>query len=258
MTITYGIIFLTLGLLFGSFLNVCIYRLPLGQSIVWPSSHCPECKTKIKSWDNIPVISYLFLRGKCRSCKSKISLRYPVVEILTGILFCALFIKFGFSTDVIVFLLLAALLVVISFIDIEYKLILNKITIPGLIIGAALTWQLSSQSLFQIAIGMILGGGLLVAVAILGRGMFGKESMGMGDVKMAAMIGAFVGAQGITLSLFLGFIIAGIFSSIGIALKKMKRTSYIPFGPFIALGTIVYIFFGEQIINWYLTFSGLN
>lgn len=258
MTITYDIIFLALGLLFGSFLNVCIYRLPIGQSIVWPSSFCPECKSKIKHWDNIPVISYLLLHGKCRSCSSKISLRYPLVEILTGILFCALFIKVGFSKEVIVLLLLAALLVVISFIDIEYKLILNKITIPGLIIGAVLTWQLSSKSLLQIGIGLLLGGGLLVAVAFLGRGLFGKESMGMGDVKMAAMIGAFIGAQGITLSLFLGFIIAGIFSSIGIALKKMKRTSYIPFGPFIALGTIVYIFFGEQIINWYLTFSGLK
>ena len=258
MTLTYSLIFLALGLLFGSFLNVCIYRLPRGKSIVWPGSFCPECQSKIKPWDNIPLISYMFLRGKCRQCKSKISLRYPLVEFVTGFLFWALFLKFGFSSEIYVLLLLSSLLVLISFIDIEFQLILNKITIPGLIVGAVLSWQLSSNSLLQIGVGLLLGGGLLIAVAFLGKGLFGKDSMGMGDVKMAAMIGVFIGAQGITLSLFLGFVIAGIFSSVGMLLKRMKRTSYIPFGPFIALGTIIYIFFGEQIVDWYLTFSGLR
>ena len=137
-----GVLFFVFGLIFGSFLNVCIYRLPRGESIVWPASHCPVCKAEIKPWDNVPVLSFIALCGKCRSCKAKIHRRYPLVEMLTGILFAGLFLKFGLTGEVITFLFLAALLVVITFIDIEYQLILNKITLPGLLLGAILTWQL--------------------------------------------------------------------------------------------------------------------
>ena len=258
MTIFIGVFFFIFGLVFGSFLNVCIYRLPRGKSVAFPASHCPSCKQNIKPYDNIPVLSYLILRGSCRECGLKISWRYPFVEFLTGTLFLGLYIKFGLSSEIIAFLFLALLLVVISFIDIEFQLILNKITVPGIILGAILTWQFCSLGIFQIVLGLLLGGGLLIAIAFLGKGLFGKESMGMGDVKMAAMIGVFLGAKGIALALFLGFLIAGLFSFIGIALKKMQRTSYIPFGPFIAAGTLVYIFWGDQIINWYLTFSGIK
>jgi len=253
-----GLLFFVFGLIFGSFLNVCIYRLPRGESIVWPASHCPVCKTEIRPWDNVPVLSFIILHGRCRSCKAKIHWRYPVVELLTGVLFLSLFLKFGLTREVIVFLFLAALLVVITFIDIEYQLILNKITLPGVLLGAVLTWQLGSAHLWQIGLGLVIGGGSLVLVALLGKGLFGKESMGMGDVKMAAMIGVFIGAKGVAISLFLGFLIAGIFSFVGMAIKKVRRSSYIPFGPFIAGGTLVYIFWGENIINWYLMYAGLK
>lgn len=253
-----GVLFFVFGLIFGSFLNVCIYRLPRGESIVWPASHCPVCKMEIKPWDNVPVLSFIILRGRCRSCKAKIHWRYPLVELLTGVLFLSLFLKFGLTGEGIVFLFLAALLVVITFIDIEYQLILNKITLPGLLLGAILSWQFGSAHLWQIGLGLVIGGGSLVLVALLGKGLFGKESMGMGDVKMAAMIGVFIGAKGVAISLFLGFLIAGIFSFVGMAIKKVKRSSYIPFGPFIAGGTLVYIFWGENIITWYLMYTGLK
>ena len=258
MIFYFSITFFVFGLIFGSFLNVCIYRLPRKKSVVWPSSFCPECQSPIKPLDNIPLISYLLLRGQCRNCHTKISWRYPLVEVLTGVLFGGLFLKFGFSQEIIALLILAVLLVVITFIDIEFKLILNVITIPGIVIGGILSWHLGSMDLIQIGLGLLIGGGLLIGIALFGKKLFGKDSMGMGDIKMAAMIGVFIGAKGIALAIFLSFLIAGIFSFIGLSLKKIKRTSYIPFGPFIAAGTVVYIFFGEQIINWYLTFSGLK
>lgn len=251
-----GIIFF-LGLIFGSFFNVCIYRLPRKKSIMWPGSFCTECDTPIKPWDNIPLISFLLLRGKCRNCKSKISWRYPLVEAITGILFVSLYLKFGLTIQSIAWFVLAALLIVITFIDIEFKLILNKITVPGLIVGAALSWFLIPLNLYDIGLGLLVGSGLLIAIAFFGKFLFGKESMGMGDVKMAAMIGVFIGAKGIALSLFFGFFIAGIFSFTGMALKRLKRSSYLPFGPFIAAGTLLYIFLGEQIIVWYLQMLGV-
>ena len=251
-----AIIFL-LGLVFGSFFSVCIYRLPRKQSIMWPNSHCTNCDALIKPWDNIPLISFFFLRGKCRNCDSKISWRYPLVEAITGLLFVALYLKFGLTTQIIAWVVLAALLIVITFIDIEFQLILNKITIPGLVLGAILSWFLIPLNLYDIGLGLLVGGGLLIAIAYLGKFLFGKESMGMGDVKMAAMIGVFIGAKGIALSLFFGFLVAGIFSFTGMALKKLERSSYVPFGPFIAAGTLLYIFLGEQIIVWYLQTLGI-
>jgi len=251
-------LFFGIGLLFGSFLNVCIYRLPRGESIVWPASHCPVCLTPIKPYDNIPLLSFLWLHGRCRKCQAKINWRYPLVELLTGLFFGAIFLKSGLNLELIALLMLAALLIVITFIDLEYQLILNKVTIPGLVIGAALSWQLHLLTLTQILYGLLMGTGILIIIALLGKGLFGKESMGMGDVKMAAMIGVFVGAKGIIFSLFFGFLIAGLFSFAGMALKKLQRTSYIPFGPFIASGTLVYLFWGEQIIGWYLRTMGLK
>jgi leader peptidase (prepilin peptidase)/N-methyltransferase len=252
-----SILFFVLGLVFGSFLNACIYRLPRGKSILWPGSHCPACKAPIKPWDNIPLVSYLFLLGCCRACKTKIGWRYPFVEGLTGLLFVGLYVKFGMTAQIIAWLALGALLIAITFIDIEFQLILNKITIPGLVLGLMLSWQLIEMNLLQIAFGALIGGGLLVGIAFMGKMLFGKESMGMGDVKMAAMIGVFLGAKGIAIALFFGFLIAGLFSFAGLAMKKLQRSSYLPFGPFIAAGTFLYIFWGEDIVRWYLKSVGI-
>jgi len=180
-----------------------------------------------------------------------------LVEALTGFLFVSVYLKFGFTIESIPWFVLAALLVIITFIDIEFQLILNKITLPGVIVGIILSWQLIHIDIVDIGLGLLVGGGLLVVIAYLGKMFFGKESMGMGDVKMAAMIGVFIGAKGIALALFFGFFIAGIFSVTGMALKKLERTSYLPFGPFIAAGTLLYIFLGEQIVLWYFRTMGI-
>ncbi len=253
MNITAGIaIFFLFGLIFGSFLNVCIYRIPRGESIVWPASHCPKCGAPIKPIDNIPVVSYVMLGGKCRSCKGRISARYPLVELITGILFGALFWKFGLSSETFVFLILGLLLIPISFIDIDYHLILNKITLPGILLGAILTLSFHVLSYKQVLIGFIIGGGGLLAIAFLGGLLFRKESMGMGDIKLAAMVGVFLGVQGVTFTLLVAFFVAALFSIGAMALKKANRQSQIPFGPFIAVASVVYLFWGEQMIHWYL------
>ena len=257
MSILIAVTIFLAGLIFGSFFNVCIYRLPRKKSIIWPGSQCSQCKSAIKPWDNIPLLSFLILHGKCRICGYKISWRYPLVEALTGFLFVSVYLKFGFTIESIPWFVLAALLVIITFIDIEFQLILNKITLPGVIVGIILSWQLIHIDIVDIGLGLLVGGGLLVVIAYLGKMFFGKESMGMGDVKMAAMIGVFIGAKGIALALFFGFFIAGIFSVTGMALKKLERTSYLPFGPFIAAGTLLYIFLGEQIVLWYFRTMGI-
>ncbi|GBD92871.1 type 4 prepilin-like proteins leader peptide-processing enzyme [bacterium BMS3Abin05] len=253
MNFTAGIIlFFFFGLIFGSFLNVCIYRIPKGESIIWPVSHCPKCGTPIKPIDNIPVLSYALLGGKCRFCKTRISFRYPLVELLTGVLFAGLFLKFGLSSETLVFSILGLLLITISFIDIDYRLILNKVTLPGILLGAVLTVAFRVLSYKQVLLGFAIGGGGLLFVAFLGSLLFRKESMGMGDIKLAAMIGVFLGVKGTAFSLLVAFFIAALFSAGAMALEKADRHSQIPFGPFIALATFVYLFWGEQMIHWYL------
>jgi len=250
--ITGLVIFFLFGLIFGSFLNVCIYRIPKGESIVWPPSHCPHCGARIKPIDNIPVVSYVMLKGKCRSCKGRISSRYPLVELMTGFLFAGLFWKFGLSSETLVFLVLGLLLIIISFIDIDNRLILNKITLPGIVLGIFLTLSFHVLSYKQVLLGFFIGGGGLLAVAFLGGLLFRKESMGMGDIKLAAMIGVFLGVKGVAFTLLIAFFVAALFSIGAIALKKASRQSQIPFGPFIALASIVYLFWGQQMIHWYL------
>lgn len=251
-------IFFVLGITFGSFFNVCIYRLPRGESISWPPSRCTSCNVPIKFRHNIPLFSYLFLRGRCQNCKEKISPRYPLVEAISGFFFVALYLKFGMTVQIVAWLLLTALLIIITFIDIEFQLILNKITIPGLFLGALLSWQFIPLPPLEIGLGSVLGSGLLAGVAVLGKLIFRKESMGMGDVKMAGMVGVFLGVKGIAFALFLGFLIAGIFGFSGMAINRLHRGSYLPFGPFIAAGTLVHVFFGEEILRWYLRSVGLG
>lgn len=246
------ILFFLFGLIFGSFLNVCIYRIPKGESIVWPPSHCPNCGARIKPIDNIPLLSYALLGGRCRSCKARISPRYPLVELMTGVLFAGLFWRFGFSSETIVFSILSLLLIVISFIDIDYRLILNKITLPGILLGVVLTLSFRLLSYKQVFLGFAIGGGGLLLVALFGALVFRKESMGMGDIKLAAMIGVFLGVKGVAFTLLMAFFVAALFSVGAMAIKKANRHSQVPFGPFIALATVVYLFWGDQMIHWYL------
>lgn len=251
-TLITAVIVFFLGTIFGSFLNVCIYRLPRKQSIVWPPSSCPACGSRIKPYDNLPLLSYFLLRGRCRQCQAQIHWRYPLVELITGFLFVGLYLKLGLSSQLLLLSVLTLLLIAISFIDLEFKLILNKLTLLGLVLGSVLSLLLNNLTVKDVFFGFIVGGGVLFFVAILGNIVFRKESMGMGDIKMAAMIGVFLGAKGVGLSLFFAFVFAALICGIGMLFKRLRMQSYIPFGPFIALGTIFYVFAGEMVLTWYL------
>lgn len=240
------------GVILGSFLNVLIYRLPRGESIITPQSRCPACSHRLRPWENIPVLSYLFLQGKCSQCHTHIPIRYLIVEILTPSCLTADYLLFGFSLDFFKYAILILLLIPITFIDIDHKLILDKITLPGMLAGLAFSIIQFPALFYQPLLGMLIGGGVLWLIAICGQIFYKQESMGGGDIKLGAMIGAFTGLNSILLTLFFAFFIAALFAIFGILSGKLKRQSMIPFGPFIALGVLVAIGFQDQIIRLYL------
>ncbi len=243
------------GTVLGSFLNVCIHRLPRQESIIWPGSYCPYCKKSIPIWYNIPIFSYLLIRGKCRNCKARIPFRYPLVEFLTGILLVLIWKIYGLSLPFLQYSILILFLLPISFIDLDFKLILNALTVPGIIIGLVLSISLKLTTILQAVSGLILGGGFLWLVGFLGKIIFKKDSMGGGDVKLAAMIGAFLGPQ-VVMALFLAFFLALPVVAIGLGSGRLRFGSTLPFGPFICLGTVVMICFGQQLLQVYLNFLG--
>lgn len=247
------------GISFGSFLNVLIYRLPAGKSLIRPPSKCPHCESRIKFYDNIPIISYIILGGKCRRCKKSISLRYPFIEILSGLLTVYAIYSFGFSVKGIEAVLLSLAFLAIFFIDLDHTIIPDVFTIPGILIGLALGflpgaivgWQ---QSL----IGIAVGAGAFILVGIMGRIIFKKEALGFGDVKYAAMVGAFLGWKYLLLMLIIASFLGSI---IGIAIiylgGKKGKSTYIPFGPFLTVGAWVALYFGDDLIKAYLKFVGI-
>jgi len=246
----------TFGACIGSFLNVCIYRLPLKISVVTPPSSCPVCKEPIKFYDNIPIISYLILRGKCRKCGTTISAKYPAIEFLTGMMAVATWVYFDISGSAIVYFIFISSLIVITFIDIDYKIIPNVITLPGIPIALlAASFILPEMTPLKSITGALAGGGSLYAVAMIYAVLTGKEGMGGGDIKLLAMIGALTGIKGVILTVLLSSI-SGTVAGIGTMIFKRKKDLKlaIPFGPFLSIGAIVHIFFGNQLINWYFSF----
>ncbi|BDV43693.1 type IV prepilin-like proteins leader peptide pilD [Geotalea uraniireducens] len=241
-----------LGAVIGSFLNVCIHRLPLGESIVFPASRCPACGTKIRPWDNIPLLSFLLLRGKCRACKAAISFRYPLVELLNGLLALALFLKFGPTATFFVLLVFCSALVAITFIDLDHQLIPDVISLPGIVVGFAASFFLPWLGWLNSLIGILLGGGSLLAVAYLYQLLTKKEGMGGGDIKLLAMMGAFLGWRAVPFIIFAGSLVGSIIGVTLMLAQKKDGKLAIPFGPFLAFGAILYIFYGRQLIHWYL------
>lgn len=241
-----------LGTFFGSFLNVCIYRLPRDKSIVSPRSFCPKCKTPIPFSSNIPILSYLLLKGKCRSCGQKIHLRYLTVEFLTGLLYLACYYKFGLSPDLLIYFFFCSVLIIITFIDFEHQLILNKITYPVIILGFLISLIPNGIPFYDSLFGFLIGGGFIYSMVIVSPLIFGQEGMGGGDVKLAALIGIFLGWQNVLLTLILASLSGGLMGVILILLKLKKKRDYIPFGPYLCLGALIALFFGEEIIGWYL------
>lgn len=250
----YLIIFL-LGCCLGSFLNVCIYRLPLNLSIIFPNSFCPSCKSPIRPYDNIPLFSFFILRGKCRNCRAEISWRYPVVEALMGTIMLALFLRLGLSPLFFALLAFSAALLVITFIDIDHRIIPDVISLPGIVIGVILALAGISISLKSSLIGILLGGGSLFIVAYVYEAITKREGMGGGDVKLLAMIGAWLGWQAVLFTLFFASLLGTIIGGTVMLIQKEGRYYAIPFGPFLALAALAYIFFGPPLIHWYL---GLN
>jgi len=244
---------LAMGLAVGSFLNVCIYRIPEGGSILFPGSHCPHCNKRIKFYDNIPVLSFILLKGKCRYCRSRISIRYPLVELLTAFLFLASYQWQGLSLGFLSTLILGSLLMIVFFVDLKHRIIPDIITLPGMVIGILFAFLSPQIRIIDSFLGLLIGGGVFYLLAILGELLFKKESMGGGDIKLAAMLGAFLGWQKIFLIFFLSALLGSVVGILAIYLSsRIKKHRTIPFGPFLALASIAALFWGEGLIGAYL------
>lgn len=245
------IVFL-LGLCIGSFLNVCIYRLPLSKPIPKPSrSVCPDCGSIIRFYDNIPVVSYLLLKRRCRHCGFIIPFRYPLVEISGGLFALLILKQFGLSLDSFVYFVFIAVLIVVTFIDLDYRIIPDVITLPGIPIFLGLAFLLPESDWVNSVLGILVGGGSLLTIAWVYALLTGKEGMGGGDIKLLAMAGALVGWKGVLFTIFVSSA-AGALIGIILMLRTRKGLKLaVPFGPFIALGAVVYVFFGPVLINWY-------
>jgi leader peptidase (prepilin peptidase)/N-methyltransferase len=255
-----GIFIFLIGLCVGSFINVCIYRIPRKMSIIIPRSHCPSCRTPIKPWHNIPLLSFLLLGGKCAYCGARIGWRYPLIEMLTGLLFLLayfdIFLAQANLFRFIVSLYLSAVFLIMFFIDLKHMIIPDSLTISGMIIGFGASFLPGIElGWLNSLIGLLAGGLLFLAVAEIGDRVFKKESMGGGDIKLAAMLGAFLGWKGILLVLgigsFLGALIGGVFLATA---KNRENARMIPFGPFLVTAALIVFYRGNELIRLYLDF----
>jgi leader peptidase (prepilin peptidase)/N-methyltransferase len=240
-----------IGAVIGSFLNVCIHRLPAGESVVYPPSHCPGCGARIRSWDNIPLLSYVLLRGRCRSCGGAISVRYPVVEALGGTSLVLLLYRFGLSPALGVYAAFVTALIVVSFIDLDHQIIPDVISLPGIVVGLVASALGQGPPLLDSALGALVGGGILYAVAAGYHAFTGREGMGGGDIKLLAMIGAFLGWREVLLSLIIGSFTGAVVGISLILVRGQDSRVPIPFGPFLALGAVCALAFGDRLITWY-------
>ena len=237
------------GLMIGSFLNVCTLRWPEDESVVFPGSHCPKCGKPIRWYDNVPVLGYMLLRGRCRACREPISLQYPLVELATGLVWAGMFSYAGLSFEALKGALLLTILFGIALTDARFYIIPDQFSLGGLVLGLGLAFLPGGIDALDALIGAIVGFGLLESVAVVGKWMFKKDAMGDGDIRMMAMVGAFLGWAGVLLTVFLGALLgAVIFGPISYKTKKL-----VPFGIFLAAAAAITYGFGSQIIDWYLT-----
>jgi len=267
-----GIFVFLFGLIIGSFLNVCIVRIPSGKSIVLPASACPKCGLAIRPYDNIPVVSYLLLRGKCRGCKTKISWMYPLVELLTGLLFLGCFYVFGISVETAKWAAFSAIMVVLVFTDLRERILPDVVNFTGLAIGLIFSlftkptdgtalWIANHLfdypppapviSLVDAILGAAVGGGLLWLVSEAYFKLRGREGMGLGDVKMMLMAGAFLGTKRTLLTILAGSLLGSVLG-LAVILARRKDAEYeLPFGTFLGAGALLVVFFGTPVVNWY-------
>ncbi len=246
------IIIFIFGICIGSFINVCIYRLPTSKSIIDPQrSICPKCGSLIRFYDNIPLLSYLWLKGRCRHCNAPIPFRYFLVEIMSGFFALCVFFKFGITLEGLIYYAFVASLLVITFIDVDHQIIPDVITLPGIPIGFLASFALPAVTYKDSIIGLLAGGGSLYLVAWTYQIIKGKDGMGGGDIKLLAMIGAFVGWKGVLFTIFAGSAVGALVGTIVMLHTQKGMKLAVPFGPFLSIGAIAYIFFGPQIISWY-------
>lgn len=238
--------FFLLGLFIGSFLNVVIHRLPRGETIIWGRSRCPTCGRVLAWYDLVPVASYLALRGKCRYCGAQISPRYPAVELLTGAVFAAHFYRFGMTPALVKYLFLGAVLIAAAFIDLEHYLIPDRLVLTGMAGAVVLGLAARDVGIWPALAGCAAGAGFLFAVVV-----FSKGGMGGGDVKLAAVAGLFLGWPLAALALFLAVVTGGLVAAVLLLFGAKGRKDAIPFGPFIAAGTLTAVLWGVRIIDWY-------
>jgi leader peptidase (prepilin peptidase)/N-methyltransferase len=254
------------GSVVGSFLNVCVYRMPLGKSVVWPGSHCPKCEKRIPWYDNIPFVSYLFLGGKCRFCKERIALRYLIIELVTAIMFVVLYNRYGLSYDLFFYIVLFCSLIIATFVDMKHRIIPDEVSIGGIIVGFILStikglslnpMDFTFRPALNSFLGIVIGGGIIYSTGFLFDLVYFRilkrppiqgetESMGGGDVKLLAMIGAFLGWQKVLITFFLAPFLG---ACIGIINLIAKKDHTIPYGPFLSLAALVSLFWADKIIS---------
>jgi len=263
------------GAVVGSFLNVVIHRLPAGESLAFPGSRCPRCGAPIRPWDNIPVLSWLALGGRCRDCRGSIAPRYPLVELANALLWAALALRFGAGVQLVAFAALCSALLAITLIDVDHWIIPDAITLPGIVVGLAASFFLpprgsllasllhhrlgldrlpgflASPGFWDSLAALLLGGGLFYLVAVLSRG-----GMGGGDIKLTAMMGSFLGMRDLGVAVFVGLITGSVVGIALMAAGRKTRKDAIPFGPFLALGGICAVFWGSALVEWYLNLRG--
>ena len=238
------LIFLIYGLLIGSFLNVCIYRIPSGISIIKPPSSCGSCGHRLNFFkDMLPVLNYIINKGRCRYCGTNYSAQYPLIELLNGILYILLYLKYGFTIVTLLYCLIVSLLIVVTFIDLKYKIIPDSLNIVGAILG--ILFIIFDKMFFNRLLGSTIGLILFLGIALI------TNAMGGGDIKLMAVLGLVFGVKGILFITLFSFVIGAIISLILIGLKIKGRKDEIPFGPFISLSALIYMFYGIEIINWY-------
>lgn len=238
-----------LGICIGSFLNVCIWRIPQGKSVVFPASQCGACGKKLKAFDLVPVLNYFYLRGRCRWCGAPFSWQYPLIEFVTGVLFVLIWLKHGFLGAALSGWVLVALLVTISVIDYYHQIIPNGLIFVGLGMGIPLLLIQSGESLKLGVLSMLAAGLFMLIIALISRG-----GMGGGDVKLAALLGLYLSPQNTGVALFLAFMIGGIVALFLLVARIKGRKDAIPFGPYLALGAIIAELMGERLLAWYSSF----
>jgi leader peptidase (prepilin peptidase)/N-methyltransferase len=251
MSVFFDIFFTVAGAAVGSFLNVLICRIPEGKSIVYPSSHCPQCAHPIRFYDNIPLISYLVLRGRCRDCHEKISLRYPLVEALTALISFLLFWKFGLSMNYLCSFVFTAALIVITFIDLDLQIIPDVITLPGIPLFFLAAVFFMDVKVMDALLGLLIGGGCLFVIAFVYELITKREGMGGGDIKLLAMMGAFLGWKSLFFILFVSSILGALVGISAMIVKGKDMKYAVPFGPFLSAAAVAYLFVGIDVMEYF-------